>query len=441
MVLTIHCGGQFQALWQGEDLGPPPTQVTGAMLLFLARTPGSWVLRSELGRRFFASGLESARLNSVRQTIFRLRKWLPEGTIETSFSQVRLKCRCQIILKLPNGEQATGPQIAPMLDHPWVDEFRASWSISPGMPAPHPIQKFGELVNSLADFDAETARQALASMPLLANGLPTDVLSGLLGKARPKRLGDSFSCEYEELRGAAAFRAGQVRLARDHYLRAFKIAKRLRDPEAMARTSSQVMFHLLELGDIDQATEWLSILSSSDRADSMRLLVLNAKATFFWNNGGLSEGLATMRSAEAHLRKATRVDRIHFLANYSVLLAEANELDGSQEVIDRARSEGHPAIDLAAFFVLQMAEAESLIRSREAVRAQELLRSALINAKATQHTVAQWYLREALSEAISQQDPIQGQRLWLQVEKERLAECYRLTPRVLMRRRRVMGSA
>lgn len=76
-----------------------------------------------------------------------------------------------------------------------------------------------------------------------------------------------------------------------------------------------VMFCYLELGDMASAGKWLTTLTNSDRAQSMHLLVLNAKSAFFWNNYQLPEALATMRSARDYIRTASRVEKAHFLSN------------------------------------------------------------------------------------------------------------------------------
>lgn len=442
MKCRLGLGGEFTVEIEGVQQRPPPNRSVATLLLLLVNESGAWCSRQAVGEMLYPLLAPAKRAGAVRQAIFRLRAWLPTIGLQTEGRQLRLSDTWEMSIEMGGGRTATGLQIAPDLSHPYVDALRMRLASPTEDASEGPERKLFDTVRSIALTDVEVARQILCSAPQFACLLPQSDLTWLLGLTRPQTRGATMACEHEELTAGLHVWMGQLRRARNSYLKAFRIASQIRDPAAIARTSSLVMFTLIELGEMEEAGQWLATLMASDRADSMRLLVLNAKAAFFWNNNQLDEALATMRSARSSVKRATRTEQAHYFSNLAVLEAESGLIDTATQTIAQGEAliQGPQDRGFKFNLLLARAEVESCLQHGE--RAAALLEAAIASAEAAGLEVMRWYLLESRAEVAYREGQMQfAHSLWRSVEADRMNECVRLTPRVLARKHRIFSGS
>ncbi len=436
----IYVGEQFRVVLGGSERPAPPNRLVGMLLLLLSEAAPGWVSRRALGDSLYPGADASKQAAAVRQAFSRLRRWLPDADVQTRTGALRLGEGWTIDTTTDRGERAEGLRIAPGFEHPWMDEFRQRQGSYMITSRDTKERLLFEAIASVAQEDPETARNLLCSAAEIITILPETELSWLLGVTRPKSRLDPRASEHEGIVATVHLAAGKLRSAVQSYLRAYRIALQGRNFAAMASASSLVMFCYLELGEMESAAKWLTTLTTSDRAQTMHLLVLNAKSAFFWNNNQLTEALSTMRSARGFSRTASRAERAHYLSNLAVLEAEAGDWHASLDTIQEARTVLLGRQDRYFWSNLAVAEAEVLSLRGEFDRGLSVAEAAVRDWSGHGGVVSQWYLREAQAEIVHRQGAMQRARaLWASVEADRLRECTGLTPRVAARKGRIFS--
>lgn len=434
----IWLAGRFEVRPQGGTALPPPqTKVCGVMLVLLAERYPEWVSRRELGLALHSESPATKRSAAVRQTLARLRNWLPMGSLEVEKDNLRLVRPWRLL----TGD-STGFSIGPGLDHPWMDDFRSRHTPVASDETPSIEARFFEAIKAIASTDREAARSILCAAPELALLLPPRDFVWAVGATRPKSRQAPNAVEHDMLVASARVLAANLQEALRHYLRAYTAAARRHDELNMAKASAQVMFAFLEMGDLSAASEWLEKLTKADRQQSMHLLVLNAKAAFFWNSHLLPEAVATLRSAERAVKVASRVEQLHYFSNLAVLEAEAAELEPAMVSIERARGLIAGPWDRVYIWNLALAEAEVLSRMGEHKKAEEILVRAIAESNRPETLLNCWYLNEGLAEVLARSGKVNEARaIWRNIEDARQAHGLDLTARLQARKQRILTAS
>ena len=417
----------------GSALPAPPARRCTVLLTYLAERYPNWTSRKEIGEAIHPDSTSSKRQGSVRQTLSRLRSWLPDNSIEFEQKNVRLTKPWRLLLG-----DAEGLMIAPGLDHPWMDEFRLRHSSEPKAQPQGSERLLFETIASLSKTNPEVARNLLCAAPEIALMLPRSELAWVIGVTKPRSRSEPNAAEHDLLIGESHLAVADIKEAIHSYLRAYKTAVNHRNVTNMARASAQVMFAFLESGDMDSATEWLERLTKADREQSMRLLVLNAKAAFFWNSHLVPEALATLRSAERYATGASRVEKLHYYANLAVLEAEAGDQEAANETIETARAMITDPSHRGFRWNLMIAEAEIRANEGNHAEANAIIDQALLETSNSEATLANWYVRELQAEvAAIAGATARAHSLWRHVESERTSRNLALTPRLQARKQRI----
>ncbi|MBL8059289.1 MAG: tetratricopeptide repeat protein [Chthonomonas sp.] len=417
----------------GVALAAPPTRVCAVMLVLLAERYPGWVSRRELGDALHSESPLSKRNTAVRQTLARLKRWLPKDSVVIERDSIRLARPWRI---LTGG--STGLGIAPGIEHPWMDEFRRRHTPEAVVEELSPEGLLFQTVTEVAKTDRDAARSILCAAPEIALLLPARDFVWAVGATRPSSRHEPNAIEHDMLIAWASYLAADVSEALRLYLRAYSNAAKRHDIPNMAKASAQAMFALLEMGDLDSAAEWLERLTKADREQSMHLLVLNAKAAFFWNNHLISEGLATLRSADRYAKVASRVEQLHYFSNLAVLEAEAGDVTEAMNSIERARALIAGPWDRIFQWNLAIAEAVVLSLKGLAPQADEILVQAISESSHPETSISSWYLIETQAETSARSgNSLRAQTLWRSVESERYARGLALTPRLLAKKQRI----
>lgn len=429
----IWMAGKLEVKPQGGDaLTSPPTRVSAVMLVLLAERYPEWVSRRELGDALHADSPKPKRNTAVRQTLARLKRWLPDGSVVIERDSIRLARPWRILIG-----GSTGLGIAPGIEHPWMDEFRRRHTPEAAVEELSPEGLLFQVVAEVAKTDRDAARSILCAAPEIALLLPARDFVWAVGATRPDSRHEPNAIEHDMLVGSASYMSADVPEALRHFLRAHSNAAKHRDIPNMAKASAQAMFALLEMGDLESAAEWLERLTKADREQTMRLLSLNAKAAFFWNSHLVPEALATLRSAERYADVASRVEQLHYFSNLAVLEAEAGEVTEAMISIERARSLIAGPWDRTFQWNLMLAEAE--VRANEGnAEANAIIDQALLETSIPEATLSNWYVRELQAEIAAKSGATaHAQTLWRQVETERTRRKLTLTPRLQARKQRI----
>ena len=86
----IWLAGRFEVKPMGEQSLPmPPTRACGVLLILLADRYPDWVSRREIGEVLHFDSPKPKRAAAVRQTIARLKNWLPDQALEIGADKIR----------------------------------------------------------------------------------------------------------------------------------------------------------------------------------------------------------------------------------------------------------------------------------------------------------------------------------------------------------------
>jgi hypothetical protein len=433
-------GGQTTVLSDGVEIGPPENKSVAVLLVGLLSRGPNWSSREELAGRLYPESDLGTRRASLRQSLFRMRKWLGAAALEEARDQVRLAAGSWTYdLLLANDERASAHMIAPGLIHPWIEELRAEWAPTPAGAPDDGVASFAAAVQAAARKDPDTGRRLLVGGALLTDSLSVDLFGTLLGLTQPKDRRDPLAFEHLDLRRSLYQRLGCMREAKAAQLRAYRLASQQRHAAHMISAGAIMLFLEVEDGQLGEAAAWVDYLQNVRNADTKSLLFCNAKAAYLWNMNRLDEAVAQMSQAIRRIPSADRATRLHFWTNFSVLCAEAGRADLGLDALAEARSLAIPGLDIASLLTLNLAEATRLMlvkRTDEAVALLEGNRSAAV---IRGNVFVDWYAAEAMAEALAIEGRVaEAKRLWAGTESLRLSRCTRLTPRLLARRARIM---
>lgn len=437
---TINLGSGFCVFRAGHQVPPPPSESTAALLFLLARVGVNGVSRAELGLSLFPESVSARQAGALRQALHRLRRWLPELPISASRTMIRVDELMVIrpdLLRLSPQER---PRLAMGLHHPVFAELRWVESPAPEAELPSVEDHFFEAIRLMALEDREVARQMLCGAASMTGLLSTGQLSALITWTRPRRKLDTMAVEHQELDAWLSYRMGCMAEAVSKQRLARKWAVERGDRVAESRTTAYLMFHLIEAGQIEEARAWLDELNRSDRAAENRLLILNARASLFWNGGDLERGLELMQAATPDAKLSSNWELAHYHANLAVLLSEMSRLEeakGALETAERSIVGRHDIHSLACGFLVRMAIAAG---DGDSIKLHEWRQRGIEHAEASTNEVARWYVNELFATLLVMLgDRVRSRQLWRATEAARKAGGGGLTPRLELRKAKIFG--
>lgn len=436
-------GGRITVISNGIELGPPENKTVAVLLIGLLSRGADWSSREELARLLYPESDPSSRRAALRQTLFRLRRWLGESALEEVQDRIRLAHGAwSYDLVMADGEVAPTPMIAPGLAHPWVEALRLKWVPPSTTVEEDYAANFAVAVQTVASKDPDTARSILVGGANLASCLSVDTVGLLLGLTQPKDRRDPFAFEHIEMRCVLYERLGHLREAKAEQIRAYRLASQQRRHDNVIRAGAMLLFLETEDGQMGEAAAWVDYLQNSLNADTKSLFFCNARAAYLWNMHRLDEAVAQMGQAIPRVLSADRATKLHFWTNYAALSAEAGCMELGRDTLMEARSLAVPGLDVLQLTTLDFAQATGLMNAGRAEEAISLFQATRAATASRSAVLAEWYSIEGMAEALALagRRP-EGIRLWRSVEAERLSRCTRLTPRLLARRGRIMRSA
>ncbi len=200
------------------------------------------------------------------------------------------------------------------------------------------------------------------------------------------------------------------------------------------RVGYRIVFALTEAGALDEANEWFSKVDSKRDSTEYVLESANAAASLSWNANRLTEAMEIMSRAAKQIAEGARCERLHFLANYSVLASEAGDLHLAKELLARGSEEASQESDRIFWFTYGLFKGSQLLadgESSEAVRHFANLRSKV---EEEVDRVGMCYALEWQGEALAQAgSSAQSNTAFRKLLTERRAIGCRTNPRTLAR--------
>jgi len=438
----VKLGGQLSVHSDGVDVGPATNHTVAALLIGLLSRGSDWSGREELAQLLYPDSEPAVRRSSLRQSLFRMRRWVGPSALEEDHDRLRLSDGMwSYDLLLTSGEDAPGPMIAPGVTHPWVEALRLKWSpVVAGSPS-DAAACFAAAVAAAAKLDVDSARSLLVGGGKLADALSLDRFGELVALTQPKDRRDPMAFEHLLLRARLFERCALPHEAKAAGMQAYRLASQQRHMGNVIVAGAMLLFFEIEDGQMGEAAAWVDYLQKERNADTKSLLFCNAKAAYLWNMHRLDEAVAQMGQAIRRIPSADRATRLHFWTNYSVLCAEAANIELGEEALAQARALANPNIDVPQILTLDLAQATRLISLNRPDEAVTMLQEELEQVNERHFELADWYANEALAEALAAGGRgREAIRAWRAVEARRLSRCTRLTPRLLARRARIFRS-
>ncbi len=436
----VKLGGQLSVWKDGSELPGPENKTVGVLLVGLLFRGSDWSSRHDLANLLYPDSEEHSKRTALRQSLLRLRRWCGPDCIEEKQGLTRLSGGAwSYDLTLSNGEGALASMIAPNLDHPWIEAIRQSLTPQKQEQAIEAVEDFATAVGHAASIDKDTGRSLLVGGAALIQSLPIEQLRNLLSMTQPKDRRDPFTLEHQQLRAHYYERLGCYREIKETGLRAFRLATQQRKQEAMITSGAYMLFYEIEDGQMGEAAAWIDHLQSRLHADTKSLFFINAKAAYHWNMNRHEEAIAQMNQGIKRLPSTDRATRLHFWVNYSVLCAEARQLDQADEALEEARKLVIDQFDRWRILTMKYAEAILHMHRRNCDESIRMFESLAAANQEHYSLPGIWYANEGLSDALmSRGDLAEARSIWLANEKSRLSFCTRLTPRLQARRSRVL---
>ncbi len=437
-------------LLRGRSLGPPPNRTVAVLLLGLLFRGHAWTGRDELDSCLYPDSDSISARNAVRQSLFRLRRWLVEDALEFECDRVRLRPGAfEIDLRLPDGRAASHALVAPGLCHPWLEEIRCGLSDSGqgvalrGPSAQRAAHAFLQAVKRTAEFDRDAGRALLLGGQQLHDALGSKQLYNLLRLTSPKERRDPLAVEHLELQGRLLYKELSLGAAIDRYRHAHRLAVLQKNTDAAQRTQAMVVFALIESGQMAAARQLMpSLAKRTTRKARAYLIGQNAIAENFWNSNRLGDALRVMQDASGFIDCAEREQALNFWCNYSLLAAEAGDGDRSIEGAARVEALRPTELDLWVGLVLGLAEAARLVAAQRPVEAAALLNALCVRSAEEGFPLRRLCAQEAEAEALALAGQTrQAVALWNGAETVRRESGLRLTPRLLAKKRRILSLA
>lgn len=438
----LRLGGRYEVRRGNDDLGSPPTQCTATLLAVLALRGEAWTGREECAARLYPDSPQAGALNALRQTLFRLRRWLGPGAIESEEHRLRIAPGAvRVDVHLPDGREAAGALIAPGIAHPWLEALRErSNGAEVGEEGPGPVAAYLTAVEEVSAVDLDAARCLLVGGREMAQRVDPGRMLELVRRTRPHRRADVCAVEHAELQGELLYRTLALSEAEQAFRRAVRLATHHGDREAVCRTEAMLGFVLLESGRLEDARNVAALLPHPRRGAAGQLMGTSLAAELLWSEGRLSEALKTLEGARPFVESQGRHAKLCYWCNLAVLAAEVGHLEKVQEGRERAAALSNPFVDHWASLMLGLAEGEELMVRRRPEEAAVRLEQVVCVARREGFPLRSLYAMEAEAEALARAgDPRRAWITWRSAERLRQRAGLRPTPRLEARKGRLLA--
>ena len=328
MAGIVCLGESFTVELDKVELPFPPTKSTAVLFCGLLIKQGIWVDRSSIATKLFPDHDPILAGTATRQTLHRLQKWLGNVGIEVERSRVRLTEDYWTIDQGHSGDLMTrGQKIAPMLVHPWMQQVRSSLQKVTVEPAITATQTFFDAVIAASALDREVARSILVGGEYLVLNAHAIQVEEMMAATKPDGVKDALSAEYALLASLVSLRFGRLEEGCKMADFAYQIANKKHQRSYAASAAGFALFMNLELGNVENAKNWKSILARSERSLQSRMLVTNANFGFYWHTNQFAEALVVIDRGRAVYKKSSRRDAMHFWTNVAVFACETSNRD------------------------------------------------------------------------------------------------------------------
>lgn len=146
------------------------------------------------------------------------------------------------------------------------------------------------------------------------------------------------------------------------------------------------------------ARAWMPSDLTRGRAE---LLSLNARAAFAWNLGNKSEAMKVYASGIHRVKATDRLGQLHFWRNYSVLAAEAGDVETSEFAYSKCKELSKPQIDKYSQVTFILAQAGRLAIIGNFEESVERLSKSIQQCIEWEWILPRIYSEEALAEVLA----------------------------------------
>ena len=428
MRFAVRLAGEFTVWDEGGERSPAPDRTVATLLIGLLAVGDDWTPRAEVVRRLYPASDADRGGNALRQALFRLRAWLGPEVVEARSGCLRL---------VPDRFAVEWPaeNLAPGLDHPWVETIRNEHrTAAPSSPPTH-FRDFARAVESAAAVDRDAARGILLGGAALVANMPPEAALRLVGLTRPVHRGEPQAFEHLELKGRLHLQAFALDSAGGTYARAFRLATHQKSAAKAARAAAMLMFVAIESGDMAEAATWLDRCAALSRTAAAKPLLDNARACYLWNANRMDEALLLVKRTAPATDAADRAQWLHYWVNVAALAADSGAVETQFEAEREARRLAVPSLDVAHLRTLEYAGAIRMMRQGLLDESLRSLRSLRARSVAESDIGGRVYVEEAIAEALTQAGgPGQGAWAWKGAEAVRRSAHGGPTPRLAARK-------
>jgi tetratricopeptide (TPR) repeat protein len=261
-----------------------------------------------------------------------------------------------------------------------------------------------------------------------------EAVRSLMNLTRPRRRDDLYVAEYLEVAAIQLHREGLMQSAIATLERGYHLAKGVRCHQTAMRLGYRMVFALTECGMFDHAGDWFVKVDSSRRPNEYLLESANAEAALAWNANSLDQALGIMSRASSWIDRCTRYERLHFLANYSVLATECGDLHLAKDLLSRGLEEVSQNSDRIFWLTYGLFTGAQLLASGEPSEAVRHFGDLRARIEREVDQVGTCYALEWQGEALARAgDCAQSKRLFRVLQGKRRSLGCRTNPRTLAR--------
>lgn len=424
----------FEVSVNGKTLAEPyPTKATAELLLILAASAPKLVHRAELASKIHPSLDQGRASNALRQTLFRLRKWLGADLVVSRKGYLGLVGGWHVEPAVAEPSASFATSMEPTQS--WVD-------FSPAPPGSANPSALYQLVMSLAAQDADVAREILVSASTLLESCRFTQVQEMFRACKPQRASSPRASEYYILRSQQNIRSCQMATGVKDAETAYQIARHNNRRTLLAQCLSNCLFACLEAARMEESTFWLQRLHDFQSVISTRLLTINAEFAYHWNSGNIHQAVKAMGRGLAQMNTANRRSQLHFFSNASVFCAEIGEIGQAIQFLDSAKGLLMPTLDALFSLTILLAEAEIALACGDVGTALETCHKTLEHAEELDWPAVRLYSLSQLARAHSRLGHAEkATHAWLENEQLRKRSGGGLSPRLEGQKAAALGGS
>lgn len=434
MVGRVDLSNGFEVYLDGRLVANPyPTKATAELLLILAASAPRPVHRANLAARVYPSLDQGRSANALRQTLFRLRKWLGADLVIARKGLIGLAGEWHVEPAVAEPSTVGAAEMEP-------PPGRVGFSPAPpGLANPSALY---QLVMSLATEDADVAREILVSASTVLESCRFTQVQEMFRACKPVRSTCPRASEYYVLRSQQNIRSCQLANGVKDAETAYRIARHNNRRTLLAQCLSNCLFACLEAARMEESTFWLQRLHDFQSVTSTRLLTINAEFAYHWNSGNIEQAVEAMVRGVAQMHTATRRSLLHFFSNASVFCAEIGDPGQAIQFLDSAKRLVMPTLDVLYSLTILFAESEIALARGDMGTALETCSKALDLADELEFPATRLYVLSQLARVHSRLGNAEkAAQAWREKEQMRKRSGGGLTPRLEGQKAAALGRA